>query len=235
MNIGIDGFIDSWCVCSIDLKNQLTISTCTDIEDIMDFLNDESRIFIDIPIGLSSKSIQRKIDQKLREKLPKGKKSSVFNAPCRQAVKANNYIKAKEINKKILSKSISIQSWNISNKIKEVDEFLIKNKNKQLNIHESHPELCFINLNNGVPLKNNKKTKQGVNERVSILNKFIKNTEDIIEKNYHQYKNENIKRDDILDAISLALSVKKWSENGKRKITQYPVYDEKGLPFEIYY
>ena len=235
MNIGIDGFIKSWCVCSIDSKNQLTISTCNDIGDIMFFLNDESRIFIDIPIGLSSKSIQRKIDQKLREKLPKGKKSSVFNAPCRQAVRANNYIQAKEINKKILSKSISIQSWNITNKIKEVDEFLIKNKNKQLNIHESHPELCFINLNSGVPLKNNKKTKQGVIERVSILNKFIKNTEDILEKNYHQYKNENIKRDDILDAISLAISVKKWSENGKRKITQCPGYDEKGLPFEIYY
>merc|ERR1712070_431832 len=106
--------------------------------------------------------------------LPKGKKSSVFNAPCRQAVRANNYIQAKEINKKILSKSISIQSWNISNKINEVDEFLIKNKNKQLNIHESHPELCFINLNNEVPLKNNKKTKQGVNERITILNKYIK-------------------------------------------------------------
>ena len=104
-----------------------------------------------------------------------------------------------------------------------------------MNIHESHPELCFINLNSGVPLKNNKKTKQGVSERVSIINKFIKNTEDILEKNYHQYKNKNIKRDDILDAISLAISVKKWSENGKRKIIQYPEYDEKGLPFEIYY
>lgn len=235
MNIGIDGFIDCWCVCSIDSKNQLTISTCTDIKDIMDFLNDESRIFIDIPIGLSSKSIQRKIDQKLREKLPKGKKSSVFNAPCRQAVRANNYIQAKEINKKILQKSISIQSWNISNKIKEVDEFLIKNKNKYFNIHESHPEFCFINLNDGMPLKNNKKTKGGIDERISILNKFIKNTEDILEKNYHQFKDEKIKRDDILDAISLALSVKKWSNNGKRKITQYPECDEKGLPFEIYY
>jgi len=235
MNIGIDGFIDCWCVCSIDSKNQLTISTCTDIKDIMDFLNDESRIFIDIPIGLSSKSIQRKIDQKLRDKLPKGKKSSVFNAPCRQAVRANNYIQAKEINKKILQKSISIQSWNISNKIKEVDEFLIKNKNKYFNIHESHPEFCFINLNDGMPLKNNKKTKGGIDERISILNKFIKNTEDILEKNYHQFKDEKIKRDDILDAISLALSVKKWSNNGKRKITQYPECDEKGLPFEIYY
>tara|TARA_B100001093_G_scaffold518874_1_gene605351 strand:- start:2568 stop:3275 length:708 start_codon:yes stop_codon:yes gene_type:complete len=235
MNIGIDGFIDSWCVCSIDSKNQLTISTCTDIENIIQFLNAESRIFIDIPIGLSSKSIQRKIDQKLRDKLPKGKKSSVFNAPCRQAVRANNYIQAKEINKKILQKSISIQSWNISNKIKEVDEFLIKNKNKYFSIHESHPEFCFINLNDGMPLKNNKKTKGGIDERISILNKFIKNTEDILEKNYHQFKDEKIKRDDILDAISLALSVKKWSNNGKRKITQYPECDEKGLPFEIYY
>ena len=86
-----------------------------------------------------------------------------------------------------------------------------------------------------MPLKNNKKTKKGINERITILNKYIKNTEEILEKNYHQYRNEKIKRDDILDAITLALSVKEWSNNGKRKITQYPEYDEKGLPFEIYY
>ena len=235
MNIGIDGFISRWCVCFIDSSNQVTISTHSNIENVVGLLNDNCRTFIDIPIGLSSKSIHRKIDQELRKKLPHGKKSSVFTAPCRQAVRANNYTKAKEINKKILTKSISIQSWNISNKIKEVDEFLIKNKNKQLKIHESHPEFCFINLNNGIPLKNNKKTMQGVKERVSILSKFIKNTEDILEKNYTKYKNEKIKRDDILDAISLALSVKRWSINGRRKITQYPTYDEKGLPFEIYY
>ncbi|MBH19761.1 MAG: hypothetical protein CL851_04955 [Crocinitomicaceae bacterium] len=235
MNIGIDGFLNRWCVCFIDFKNQITISTYSNIEKVMNFVDDESRIFIDIPIGLSSKLIERKIDQKLREKLPKGKKSSVFTAPCRQAVKAKNYLKARELNKKILSKSISIQSWNISNKIKEIDEFLINSKNIQINIHESHPELCFINLNDGVALKFSKKTKEGVNERVNILNKFIKNTEDILEKNYHQYKNEKIKRDDILDAISLAVSVKKWIKNGSRKISQYPKYDEKGLPFEIYY
>ena len=55
-------------------NNQVNISLLTYIENVMDLLNDDSRIFIDIPIGLSSKSIQRKIDQELREKLPMEKK-----------------------------------------------------------------------------------------------------------------------------------------------------------------
>ena len=34
MNIGIDGFINSWCVCFIDSTNQLTISTNSNIENV---------------------------------------------------------------------------------------------------------------------------------------------------------------------------------------------------------
>ena len=235
MNVGVDGFLNSWCVCTISTENQINISTYSNIEKLMRAISPKSKIFIDIPIGLSSNSIERKIDQKLRDILPKGKKSSVFTAPCREAVRANNYIKAKELNCKIVSRSISIQSWNISNKIKEVDDFLIGNKKKQFNLHESHRELCFVNLNDGISLKNNKKTKEGISERIIILNKYIEDSEDILEKNYHCYKKEKIKRDDILDSICLALSVKKWKQNGSKKITQIPEYDYEGLPFEIYY
>lgn len=235
MNVGIDGFLNNWCVCTISNENKIKINTYPNIEKALINISPSSLIFIDIPIGLSSKIIERKIDQKLREKLPKGKKSSVFSAPCREAVYAVNYIKAKELNKKILSKSISIQSWNINNKIKELDEYLINKNKQQFNIHESHPELCFTNLNNGTPLKYSKKTNEGVNERIAILKKTIKNIEDILEQNYLKYRSQKIKKDDILDAISLALSVKKWISNGRRKISQFPECDDKGLPLEIYY
>ena len=79
------------------------------------------------------------------------------------------------------------------------------------------PSYAFINLNDGIPLKNNKKTMQGIKERVSILNKFIKNTDDILEEKLHSVQNENIKRDDILDATFSLFSVKRWSINGRRK------------------
>lgn len=232
MFFGIDGSLDYWCICNIN-KNQIKISIQSNIEKALKFINPNNLTFIDIPIGLSSKKTPRKIDQKLRDILPKGKKSSVFTAASRNAILAKDYNSAKEINILEMNKSISIQSWNISNKIKEVDQFLIKNN--QYNIHESHPELCFTYLNNQAPLRNNKKTKEGLKERILILNKYINNSEYFIEKYYNLFKEDNLKKDDIVDAISLAISAQNWVQNGKRKITQIPFLDEKGIAFEIYY
>ena len=229
---GIDGSLKNWCICSIEDK-YVKINIEPNINRALKFINPNNLILIDIPIGLSSKNKPRKIDQKLREMLPKGKKGSVFSAACRNAILADDYHLAKKINISETNKSISIQSWNISSKIKEVDQFLIKNS--QFNIHESHPELCFTFLNNQIPLKNNKKTNQGLKERFKILNKYIENSETVVQKYYYLYKGENLKKDDIVDAISLAISAQNWAKNGQRKITQTPLTDDKGIAFEIYY
>lgn len=233
MNLGIDGFKNGWCCCVIE-KN-ISFSTHKNIQSIIELYTNYHKIFIDIPIGLSSTNEKRLIDEKLRKHLPKGKKSSVFNAPSRAAVDCEDYndAKAKEI--KISGKSLSIQSWNISNKINEIDKFLKCNPKHVENIHESHPELCFYQLNNKKALEFNKKTINGYKERIDILTNYIEDIYELIENFYSQSKKQGIKKDDILDSTSLALSAEFWNKNGKRIITQTISKDEHNIPFGIYY
>ena len=233
MFVGIDGYIEGWCCCII--QDGIKIELHKTLSDLYKKNRVNNLTLIDMPIGLSSKNIERKIDFKLRTYLPKNKKSSVFTAPCRKAVFSIDYNSAKKTNLIITKKSISIQSWNISKKIKELDEFLrIPKKNKVL-IKESHPEFCFLNLNNNNPLIHSKKTKEGYLERLSILYRNEKNIEPIIEKTLENFKKEKVKKDDILDAIAFALTSKNWRNNGSRIINQTPKQDEMGIPFEIYY
>jgi predicted RNase H-like nuclease len=59
----------------------------------------------------------------------KARKSSIFPVPCREAVYMESYEKACEVNEKLTGKRISKQAWNIIPKIRDVDSFLVENKN----------------------------------------------------------------------------------------------------------
>ena len=59
--------------------------------------------------------------------------------------------------------------------------------------------------------------------------------ESVVQKYYDLFRRENLKKDDIVDSISLAISAQNWAKNGQRKITQTPLTDDKGIAFEIYY
>ena len=233
MFVGIDGYIDGWCCCII--HDGVRIELHKNLTTLFENIGINNLTLIDMPVGLSSKNFERFIDFKLRTYLPKNKKSSVFTAPCREAVLSNDYNSAKKANQIITNRSISIQSWNISKKIKELDGFLTSQKKNKLTIKESHPEFCFVNLNNNNPLIHNKKTKDGYNERLSILIRSSEGIEMVVKKSIEKFKKEKVKKDDILDSIVLALTSKYWQKNGSRTITQNPEKDEMGIPFEIFY
>ena len=233
MFVGIDGYIDGWCCCII--HDGVRIELHKNLTTLFENIGINNLTLIDMPVGLSSKNFERFIDFKLRTYLPKNKKSSVFTAPCREAVLSNDYNSAKKANQIITNRSISIQSWNISKKIKELDRFLISQKKNKLSIKESHPEFCFVNLNNNNPLIHSKKTNEGYNERLSILIRNSEGIEMVVKKSIEKFKKEKVKKDDILDSIVLALTSKYWQKNGSRTITQNPEKDEMGIPFEIYY
>ena len=92
---------------------------------MLTYLNNNFKALIDIPIGLGSIESERKIDQLLRNNLSSNFKQTVFNTPNRNAVYAKDYKHSRELNKLETNKSVSIQSWNICPKIKEVDSFLL--------------------------------------------------------------------------------------------------------------
>ncbi|OCA98706.1 DUF429 domain-containing protein [Clostridium beijerinckii] len=56
--------------------------------------------------------------------MTEGKTSSIFNTPCRQATYAENYTKAIEENKANLGAGLSLLSYVICGKIREIDNVI---------------------------------------------------------------------------------------------------------------
>ena len=233
MYLGVDGFRNGWCCCVIDTS--ISIELFSSFEDLIDKFKAVKSIFIDIPIGLSNANIERTIDSSVRELLPKNKKSSVFTPPCRESLKMKDHYNGNKVNKEIIGKGISIQAWNIGYKIKEVDTVLTANLLLNNIVHESHPELCFCNIKEYKPLNFNKKTAEGFQERVHIIKKYFPRINNLIQSTFEENKKENIKKDDILDSIILALSAREWKNNGSRIIRQKEENDVMNIPFGIFY
>ncbi|HII01127.1 TPA: DUF429 domain-containing protein [Methanosarcinaceae archaeon] len=148
----------------------------------------EPLILIDIPIGLKSGGTGERLSDLGARKILKARKSSIFPVPCREAVYAETYGKACEINEKLTGKRISKQAWNILPRIRDVDGFLInslESRGKSAGadesgsegvdirdlIWETGPEICFQAFA-GQPMKYSKKKEEGFLERKEVLKKI---------------------------------------------------------------
>ena len=106
-------------------------------------------------------------------------------------------VKMRELNLSVLEKSLFAQSINIIPKIRDLDGFLNEYREYKNVLCESYPELCFARLN-GKALMMKKKTAEGLEERRSILEKYIeKGTMDDIQV---RAKELRCMPDDIMDA-----------------------------------
>lgn len=204
--VGIDGCKFGWVAVGLKLDGTFYVSKHKTINEIFEKYSNAKRFLVDMVIGLSDASHPRDIEQLAREKLKPNRTSSVFTPPCRKAVYSESYEQAKTINIEELGKSISIQAWNIVAKIKELDVFLLKNKSLQKRIWEAHPEICFAALNNGKPMLYKKSIKEGAEERLAILQKTNPISKEIFQKGINDFLRKEVKKDDLLDAICLAVN-----------------------------
>jgi predicted RNase H-like nuclease len=231
--VGVDGCKAGWFVVEIGGKGDWGINIFPDIGAIWQRVSKKaSLILIDIPIGLPRKGT-RACDVLARSVLKK-RASSVFPVPCRKAIQALNYEDASRINYQVSRKKLSVQSWNISSKIKEVDALLAAAPNARLHIRESHPEVCFWALSGGRPMRFNKKTVDGHRERKQILQRFYPRSKEIIESAMSKFLRKDLAKDDILDALVLAVTALSPPETIVT-FPQNPPCDDQQLPMEIVY
>jgi predicted RNase H-like nuclease len=234
MYIGIDGCRAGWFVVCLDRRNKYKADIFTDIYTIWKKYSDAKSIFIDIPIGLPGKeTINRKCDLEARKILGPGKGASVFPAPCRLSVYARNYRDANYLNRKIIGKGLSYQVWNIIPKIKELDVLITSNSNVKNLIRESHPEVCFWSMAGNV-MKNSKKTVDGIRERLRVLKLVCSKSEEIFNYALNKYKRKYLGKDDILDAISMAITAS-GSIDDLISVPENSQFDSKGIQMEIVY
>jgi predicted RNase H-like nuclease len=192
--IGLEGA--KWVYCLEDSFEKLALQ----------LFSKPSLCFVDMPMGLPEERMaERNCDKAARRFLSK-RKASIFNSPTRLLLDAETYAQALTRSREIYGKGLSVQSWHLYPKVRELDQFVRKQKKPWL--LESHPELCFqFHKNNAVEFS--KHQKEGLAERNQIVSDL-----DPCASAYFQFLCEEIpkskaKPDDILDALVLVLSAKK--------------------------
>lgn len=230
--VGVDGCHYGWFAICLFEQGNFQIAKYPNITELWDANKDAALILIDIPIGLRDSGNEGRICDIEAHHLIEKRRSSVFPAPCRQAINTD-LNKASNANYQRTGKYLSQQSINIIPKIKQVEELLSTDKIAQSCIKETHPELCFAMLNGREPMNFPKKRKQGFKERRKLLDALYKPSTEIIETACDCYYRKDVAKDDILDALAAAITALKSKGNLSAVGEDRP--DSCGLPMKIHY
>jgi predicted RNase H-like nuclease len=236
MYIGIDGCRAGWFAVCIAPGGKVIFTVFSHIEKLWhEYKNFNPLILVDIPIGLPYRDIPvRHCDTEARKLLGPNRRSSVFSPPCREAVAAASYEEACSVNLKITGKKISLQTWGIVPKIREVDECLRRHPEAVRYFRESHPEVSFRALNGQIPALHYKKSKVGFEERRIVLTPLLTDADTVIASALKAFRRKEVAPDDILDAMTLAISG--YAACGQlHTIPETPQKDACGLNMEIVY
>ena len=168
------------------------------------------------------------------------RRSSVFPTPTRQTVtqaaeSPGDYRLAVKVERRFAGKGISQQAFRIAPKIAQVDQALLERGiNSAPKVREVHPELCFWALNQRTPMKYGKKRAEGQRERLRVLQGIEPLTQEIFDKACSRFLRKVVARDDIVDALALAMTAH-LGHHRLQTVPDRPPRDPKGLPMEIVY
>lgn len=234
--VGIDGCKGGYVAINI-MNHDFEIKMFENIAELCQEYSESDSIIIDMPIGLPESMQDIRPDSAARKVLS-SRASCIFNTPSRQAIYENEYPDANETNRRVLGKGLSKQSFAISNKIRDIDEFLNKEPEWRNKLIESHPEVCFAMLNangNGPePIFENKKTPVGIEKRLDLLSKYYDRTDEIRELIHSDIKLKWFK-DDVIDALCLAVTGMLGFENGFKTIPEDPIEDSMRILMQMVY
>jgi predicted RNase H-like nuclease len=191
-------------------------------------------VFVDMPIGLSDRTLpDRGCDAAARAVLGP-RRSSVFTAPARRTLKARTHAESVIINRAETGKGISVQAYNIIARIAELDDLLDQSSRARRMLREAHPEVSFWALAGGTPMAHPKKTAQGFTERLAVLEQNWPQAKRAVAEGWLMNSGNGVSRDDVLDAMANALVAKAGPQRW-RCLPDSPQLDAKGRPMEIVY
>jgi len=232
--VGVDGCKAGWFAVMLTADGDWGVEVFADVLGLWRKYSSASVILIDIPIGLRERGHEeRKCDKKARELLGPPRASSVFPAPCRSAIHARSYREAGDINERMTGRRLSLQTWSIVPKIREVDELLFKDEAARSRVREIHPEICFRAFA-GHSMEHSKKRAEGRLERTRVLQSIYAGTPGILEHARSAYRRKEVATDDILDALLAAVTA---MLGGQRlvSIPEAPEFDARGVRMEMVY
>jgi len=237
---GVDGCKGGWFViiasamnenyqtavqCVLKLKSFSVRSFFT---EVLSETTDCKLVCVDIPIGLSNGRKQRECDVAARKILRRPRASSVFTAPVRSCLSANNYKTASKICFEHSGKKLNKQSFFLLDKIRQVDGLMTPVLQRR--VREIHPEVSFWLINDKKAMQYNKRRLIGRRERMKVLSPVFSDIEKIVAK---ARKPREVAPDDILDALVAAWTAGQTVMGKAGTLPEKPELDSKSLKMEI--
>lgn len=230
--LGIDGCKAGWLAVAIDDNGDGSVGVFETAYEALIAHPHADRMLIDMPIGLpDSMHKSRECDSIARKLLGKGLGSRVFEPPPRRTLTCETYEEACRVSEMLIGKKMSRQTYNIREKIHELDTILRNNRDYVGKLRESHPELAFAALNNRQALQVSKKKKAGIQGRLQVLQRHYPHARDLFNYAKGSILRKDAGLDDIVDAMALAVMARYAKK--LRPLPADPPRDAVGLPMEI--
>ena len=226
---GVDGCPGGWVIVRVDASEHLRlidVSISPTFLELVASTRDCIAVGIDVPIGLPDTK-PRIADALARQKLGP-RRNSVFPAPYRRVIEAATQNEASALSRAIDGKGVSAQNFAfIKAKVREANHYMTPALQER--ISEVHPEVCFLALNENVPLLGGKKSPAGALQRIGL----IKNVLDFeLEQTVVAGK---VALDDFLDACAAAWTAGRIACGTAERLPPDPDLDSTGLRMEIVY
>ncbi|WP_380677445.1 DUF429 domain-containing protein [Salinigranum sp. GCM10025319] len=228
--VGVDGCSGGWFVVAYDPERGIVEHALFDgFAAVVDAFPTADRLLVDMPIGLPETG-RRACDEAARERLG-SRASTVFFAPCRAVLDAPDHETASAVNREHTGYGLSIQAWHLVPRIREVDAVVRSSAQAGTRVIEAHPELCFAALGEG-PIAASKSTTAGREARLDRLRPIV-GAEAVYETCLDAYLRRDVARDDVLDAVVLAVSAARPLDRVPPVTDENVPRDGVGLPMEI--
>jgi len=198
--LGVDGCKAGWFYIASS-GSDVRFGIVSYAAQLLEIFDDIVEIIIDIPIGLHDIGAQARGCDLLARKALKPRGSTVFPAPVRPCLYAKTYREACDISERLTGKKLSQQAFHIFGKIRDVDELLQQRPELRGIVREAHPELGFCMLNSNLPLLTKKKTAEGLEERLKLIEMHLSAAREIYNNALAKFPRKVLARDDILDAM----------------------------------
>lgn len=227
---GADGCRAGWVVVRERLSGRtITWDVVPSLQALFGQHDAPELLALDIPIGLPDAGA-RECDTEARRLLGRPRASSVFPAPIRPVLAATTHAGASAARYLAEGKKISIQSWGIVPKIREVDGFLRSHPDHQERVREVHPEVSFYFMAGGRPMGVAKKKRAGREERASLLRQEFGPTVDAA---LTDLRTLGCAADDLLDAIAGLWTARRIHRGTAVSLPADPPRDPFGLRMEM--
>lgn len=227
---GIDGCKGGWIAVVLDSPFDLVAARVAAEAELGALMEECALDFalVDTPIGLADSAPGRAVEPAMRAFL-KGRASVVFNAPSRASINAPSYQEAAAINRKALGKGLSTQTWGIVPKIVDADR--VARGISRNRLREGHPEVSFALMNGTVPVPARKKSQEGQDMRIRLLEQAGFTPAKLLASVPVGYR---AKADDLLDAAALAWSAVRVKQEQHRAFPDEAQHDALGLEMAVW-